>query len=409
MIPKEGEWSRANYRPITCMNTVYKAITTTLINPMNQQLEEHQLIQRDQRRACEGTDGTLDNLLIDKTVLEDARDHRQNMACAWVDVRKAYDSVDDKVLRIVLQMHKFSVTLINAIMKVVKGTSTRLTADTKTGKETSSSIHLKKALLQGDSLCPRLFTIYLNPLAWKIRTMKGYTLSKPIQLKITQLMFIDDIKLFTANERELYPALKEVKLCLKDLNMSLGNDKCAVMTVKRGEMHHNQALQLDHTTTTKAVQEDQPYKFLGSKEHALQDSRLMTEKTAKEFLQRAWLIWSSSLSDKYMVQVTTTFALPALTYHIPIIHWPVTTQLKELDRMLRKILNDTKAKHPASSNELLYFPRTKGGRGLKSVEQVYKETKIKTALHMHRSTDPAIKAAAKADLIRMQKGRRSIK
>ena len=28
LILKEGEWSRANYRPITCMNTVYKAITT---------------------------------------------------------------------------------------------------------------------------------------------------------------------------------------------------------------------------------------------------------------------------------------------------------------------------------------------------------------------------------------------
>ena len=193
------------------------------------------------------------------------------MACAWVDVRKAYDSVDHKVLRVVLQMHKFPVTLINAIMKVVKGTSARLVADTKTGKETSSPIHLKKALLQGDSLCPslRLFTIYLSPLAWKIRKMKGDTLSKSIQLKITQLMFIDDIKLFTANEREIYPALKGVKLCSKDLNMSLGNDKCAVMTVKRGEMHHNQALQLDHTTTIRTVQEDQPYKFLGTKEHAL--------------------------------------------------------------------------------------------------------------------------------------------
>ena len=72
--------------------------------------------------------------------------------------------------------------------------------------------------------------------------------------------------------------------------------------------------------------------------------------------------------------------------------------------MLRKILKDTKAKHPASSNELLYFPRTKGRRGLKSVEQVYKETKIKAAQHMHRSTYPAVKAAAKADLIRIQKG-----
>ena len=143
------------------------------------------------------------------------------MACTWVDVHKAYDSIDHKVLLVVLQMHKFPVTLINAIMKVLKGTSTRLVADTKTGKETSSRIYLKKAFLLGDSLCPRLFTIYLNPLAWKIRTMKGYTLSKPTQVKIMQLMFIDDIKLFTANERELYPALKEVKLSFKDLNMSL--------------------------------------------------------------------------------------------------------------------------------------------------------------------------------------------
>ena len=71
-------------------------------------------------------------------------------------------------------------------------------------------------------------------------------------------MFIDDIKLFTANEREFYPAMKEVKLRLKDLNMSLGNNKCAVMTVKRGEMHHNQALQLDNTATIWTVQEDQP-------------------------------------------------------------------------------------------------------------------------------------------------------
>ena len=203
------------------------------------------------------------------------------MACAWVDVRKAYDTVDYKVLRVVLQMHKFPVTLINAIMKVVKRTSTRLIADTKTGNETSSPIHLKKALLQGDSFCPRLFTIYLNPLTWKIKTMKGYTLSKPIQLKITQLMFIDDIKLFTANERVLYPALKEVNLCLKDLNMSLGNDKCDVMTVKRGEMHNNQALQPDHTATIRTVQEDQPYKFLGTKEYALQDLR-QPKKSCKE-------------------------------------------------------------------------------------------------------------------------------
>ena len=133
----------------------------------------------------------------------------------------------------------------------------------------------------------------------------------------------------------------------------------------------------------------------------------MRRETAKKFPQRGWLIWSSPLSEKHKVQATTTFALPALTYHIPIIHSPVN-DLRERDRMLRKILNDTKAKHTAFSNELLYFPRTKGRCGLKSVELVYKKTKIKTALHVHHSTDPVVKAAAKADLIRIQKGRRSI-
>ena len=80
---------------------------------------------------------------IDKTVLENARNHGRNMACAWVDVRKAYDSVDHKVLRVLLQMHKFPVTLVKAMMKVVKETSTRLVADTETGKETSYTEFIK--------------------------------------------------------------------------------------------------------------------------------------------------------------------------------------------------------------------------------------------------------------------------
>ena len=46
------------------------------------------------------------------------------MACAWVDVCKTYDSIDYKMLLLVLQMHKIPVTLINAIIKVVKETST---------------------------------------------------------------------------------------------------------------------------------------------------------------------------------------------------------------------------------------------------------------------------------------------
>ena len=40
-----------------------------------------------------GCSGTIDNLLIDRMVSEDSTRGRRNMSMAWIDVKKAYDSV----------------------------------------------------------------------------------------------------------------------------------------------------------------------------------------------------------------------------------------------------------------------------------------------------------------------------
>ena len=82
----------------------------------------------------------------------DVEDRRRNMACAWIDVRKAYDSVDYSVMRKILTMHKFPAKAIRAIMKMISGCSTTLKVTTIDGRKESSPIILKKALLQGDSL-----------------------------------------------------------------------------------------------------------------------------------------------------------------------------------------------------------------------------------------------------------------
>ena len=44
-------------------------------------------------------------------------------------------------------------------------------------------------------------------------------------------------------------------------------------------------------------------------------------------------------------------------------------------------------KHPLGSNALLYLPREVGGRGLKSTENEYKLTKIKTAVNLSQIQD----------------------
>ena len=133
LFPKEGEWNVANHRPITCLNTMYKLTTSVTLPIIDNHLKHLEFLQRGQREAKEGISGCVDNLLINKLVLEDVKEKRRNMACAWVDVRKAYDSVDYNVLEKVLEIHRFPKTLILIIMKLATRCSITLVAKTRTG------------------------------------------------------------------------------------------------------------------------------------------------------------------------------------------------------------------------------------------------------------------------------------
>ena len=71
--------------------------------------------------------------------------------------------------------------------------------------------------------------------------------------------------------------------------------------------------------------------------------------------------------------------------------WPLS-ELRDVDRAARKIIVENGGKHPASLTSLLYLPREKGGRGLRSVEHEYKNTKIKSLLKLSQNSDQAVEA-----------------
>ena len=64
---------------------------------------------------------------------------------------------------------------------------------TKQGVETYDQIRFKRGLPQGDALCPRLFTLSINPVAWKLKATKAYKLAKPIKMQVTHPLFIEDL------------------------------------------------------------------------------------------------------------------------------------------------------------------------------------------------------------------------
>ena len=266
-----------------------------------------------------------------------------------------------------------------------------MVATTKQGRETSESIRFLKGLPQGDALCPRLFTVCLNPIAWTISASEGYKLSKPNSAKVTDLLYIDDLKIFASSESKLNRVMESTKSTMEDVGLQWNPKKCAVVHVQRGvHTHTHDALGLRvESICISNLEEGEQYKFLGVLESVRQEERMSLDCAAREFLRRMSIIWSSPLSDHNRVTASNQFALPVLGYLMWTQQWPVT-ELKRLDREARKIVVENGGKHPSGLTAILYMPREKGGRGLRSIEEEYKVTKIKAAVKLYRNGDPAM-------------------
>ena len=84
------------------------------------------------------------------------------------------------------------------------------------------------------------------------------------------------------------------------------------------------------------------------------------------------------------------------------------TDIREIDKTIREIMNQVNAKYSLQMNASLYLPRRKGGRGLRKLETIYKTAKIKAAMNLLTGTYPRIKCVKDFDKDRMAKKKISI-
>ena len=327
---------------------------------------------------------------------------------AWIDVRKAYDSVSHNWLREMFSVRRFPQWIGNLIERLSAKWNTRISVRTRQGTELSECILFARGLLQGDALCPKLFTLCMNPIAWKLQASEGYRLSKPINTKITDLLYVDDLKVYAASEAKLKVVLREVQAAMGDIGLLWNERKCTVVNVKRGCLQElAPGLKIDEQQLIKSLTEDSQYKFLGVLESIKQEDSLVLESAARVYLQRLSVIWSSPLSDHHKVVATNQFALPVLIYFMWTQVWPIT-ELQRLDRESRKIMVENGGKHPLGTSDLLYLPRKVGGRGLKSIEAEYKLTKVKAAVRLYNNSDPTMQLVRQFEEKARRTGRHSL-
>ena len=88
----------------------------------------------------------MDNLLIDRPVMLDCLRGKRNLSMAWIDVHKAYNSVDHDWLCAMTDVHRLPISLGKVIRKLCARWNTRVVATTRQGQETSRKIRFMKRL-----------------------------------------------------------------------------------------------------------------------------------------------------------------------------------------------------------------------------------------------------------------------
>uniref|UniRef100_A0A803T202 Reverse transcriptase domain-containing protein n=1 Tax=Anolis carolinensis TaxID=28377 RepID=A0A803T202_ANOCA len=392
-----------NYRPITCLPTMFKLLAGIIADRIQDYLEEKNILPDEQKGNKWKSRGTKDQLLIDKMILENCKSRKANLHMTWIDYKKAFDSLPHSWIIKCLDAIGICKTVGTFIENMMEHWKTELFV----GNESYGLVNIRRGIFQGDSLSPLLFIIAMIPLSTILqKTNLGYQISKNSH-KISHLMYMDDLKLYGKTETEIQSLTNTVRIFSTDINMEFGLDKCSTVVLKKGKIIESEGINMPNGQTIKCHQPE-AYKYLG----ILQLDNIKHEhvKTvvSKEYTQRVRKILKSKLNGGNTIKAINTWAIPVIRYTAGIINW-TQMELDNLDRKTRKLMTIHHSLHPRSDVDRLYLPRRSGGRGLLQVKQAVKEEEHALAEYVKQSEEPALIEVKNQKLLKTQQTKNQYK
>ena len=233
---------------------------------------------------------------------------------AWVDYRKAYDMVPHSWIIESLRLAQVAQNIIEFIARSMSNWKTDLTAC----GQMLGTVNIKIFIFQGDSLSPLISILCIIPMTKNLRQMRaGYMLGN---VKVNNLLFMDDLKAFGKNEKEIDSLVKTVEVFSCDIGMEFGIKKCGVAYIKRGKLSKAEGLRLLSGNMITAVNEE-GYRYLGIIELDKVKEQEMKLEFRAEYMCRLKLIMKSKLHCRNRIKAINTWAVSLLRYGAGIIEW----------------------------------------------------------------------------------------
>ena len=249
----------------------------------------------------------VDNILIDDMVSRGVALGRRNVFYYWIDVKKAFDSVSHSWVSKMYKIHRVPTKLSRMVESIIKKWNLVLEIPVKDGYVQTESIKLKNGILQGDSLCPSLYTLSKNVISWLIRSFEGYIISKPIKKKVTHVLFIDDLKGYAKSREALIFCLKVIWNAMKCAGLLWNLKKCKYLEMKRGSFVEGEPILMEEGFHMSSLKVDETYKFMGVPQFSENDMKSLETDLLMKIKKRTHIVWSSNLSDFYKVMASNLF------------------------------------------------------------------------------------------------------
>ena len=180
-------------------------------------------------------------------------------------------------------------------------------------------------------------------------------------------MYMDDIKLFAKNEKELQTLIHTVRIYSQDIGMEFGIEKCGMLVMKSGKQYITDGIKQPNQDKIRTLGENETYKYLGILEADTIKQVEMKDKIQKEYCRRTRKLLETKLYSRNLIKGINTWAVPDIRYSGHFLKW-TRYKLKQMDQRTRKLMTMHKALHPREDVDRLYVSRKAGGRGLTSIE-----------------------------------------
>ena len=148
----------------------------------------------------------------------------------------------------------------------------------------------------------------------------------------------------------------------------------------------------EHGNMTMDPDEDEIYKFLGVEQADEIKTKIVFERIKEEVTKSVRMLVNTELNDANLISTINAKVIPVAAYSVNVCKFN-NGDLNQLDQVIKKELRVKNMLGRQASDQRLYLKGAEGGRGLKSVRDVYKETSLRVAFYMSKSMSHWIKAA----------------